>query len=171
MQSSNALPWYVIYSKPRQEQLATDNLLRQGYQVYFPRIKQLKRSKDRQKERFEPLFPRYLFLQPVTATHSISPVRSSVGVSSLVRFGSELAVMSAETLHAIRMFEEKQNAATVEDISPFKPGVHVQIADGPLSGMDGLISRVSHERIIVLMQLLGHDTLVNVSHHQLMLVK
>lgn len=165
------LPWYVIYTKPRQEQLAVDNLLRQRYQVYFPKIKQLKRSRGRQQAQFEPLFPRYLFLQPESAAHSISPVRSTLGVSTLVRFGMELAAMRAETLHAIREFETRHNAARDEDISPFQPGVRIHIAAGPLAGMEGLISHVSHERIIVLMQLLGQDTRVNLSRHQLVLAR
>jgi transcriptional antiterminator RfaH len=167
--TSIPLPWYVIHTKPRQEQLAAENLLRQAYRVYFPKIKQLKRNRGRQQAQFEALFPRYLFLQPDSAAHSISPVRSTLGVSTLVRFGQEPAVMRAETLQAIREFETHRNAAGDQEISPFQPGVRIQIADGPLAGMEGLISDVSHERVIVLMQLLGQDTRVSVSHHHLVL--
>ena len=163
------IPWYVIHTKPRQEQLAAENLLRQAYRVYFPKIKQLKRSRGRQHAQLEPLFPRYIFLQPDSAAHSISPVRSTLGVSTLVRFGQEPAVMRAETLHAIREFETRRNAACDEDISPFQPGVRVHIADGPLAGMEGQVSDVSNERINVLMQLLGQDTRVSVSHHHVVL--
>jgi len=162
-------PWYVIHTKPRQEQLAAENLLRQAYQVYFPKTKQLKRIRGRQHAQPEPLFPRYLFLQPESAAQSISPVRSTLGVSGLVRFCHEPAVMQAETLHAIREFETRRNAASDEDISPFHPGVRIHIADGPFAGMEGLISNVSQERVIVLMQLLGQDTRVTVSHHQVVL--
>lgn len=168
-QNLPCLPWYVIYTKPRQEQLAAENLLRQAYRVYFPKINQLRRSRGRQHVQLEPLFPRYIFLQPESATQSISPVRSTPGVSTLVRFGPDPAVMRTATLHAIREFETHRNAACVEDISPFQPGVHIHIADGPLAGMEGLISDVSHERIIALMQLLGQDTRVSVSHHHVVL--
>jgi transcriptional antiterminator RfaH len=164
-----ALPWYVIHTKPRQEQIAAENLLRQNYRVYLPKIKQFRRGCGRQCAQLEPLFPRYLFLQPDSAAHSISPVRSTLGVSVLVRFGQEPAVIRAETLHAIREFETRRNAARDEDISPFRPGVRIQVADGLLAGMEGLISDVSHERVVVLMQLLGQDTRVSMSHHHVVL--
>ena len=168
-ESTHILPWYVVHTKVRQEQTACENLARQGYAVYFPKIRQLKRSRGRQQAHQEPLFPRYLFVQPAAATQSIAPVRSTLGVSTLVRFGQEPAVMRAETLHTIHEFEARRNAASDEAISPFQPGVRIHIADGPLAGMEGLISDVSHERIIVLMQLLGQDTRVSVSHHHVVL--
>lgn len=164
-----SLPWYVVHTKVRQEQTACENLARQGYAVYLPRIKILKRSRGRQRAQLEPLFPRYVFLQPGSAAHSIAPVRSTFGVAALVRFGLEPAVMRPQTLNGIREFEARQNAASDEDISPFQRGERVRVAEGPLTGMEGLISEVSQQRVVVLMQLLGQDTRVNLSHHQLLI--
>ncbi len=75
--------------------------------------------------------------------------------------------MRAETLNSIRNFEARRNDASEEEISPFQSGVQVRVADGPLIGLEGLISDVSQQRVIVLMQLLGQDTKVSLSHHQL----
>lgn len=171
MSTSNgraSLPWYVVHTKVRQEQTACDNLARQGFTVYLPRIKVLKRIRNRQQVQQEPLFPRYLFLQPGSDAHSIAPVRSTPGVATIVRFGQEPAVMRPQTLKSIRDFETRRNEAPEEDISPFQPGERVRVAAGPLIGMDGLISDVSHERVVVLMHLLGQDTKVSLSHHQLL---
>lgn len=165
------LPWYVVHTKAQQEQTACDNLARQGYAVYLPRIKILKRSRRLgcQEVQLEPLFPRYLFIQPGTPEHSIAPVRSTLGVTTVVRFGQAPAILRHEILLNIRDFETRQNAAGLETISPFRNGERVWVVDGPLAGLEGLISGVSQERVIVLMQLLGQDTPVNLSHHQLML--
>lgn len=171
MSTSNggaSLPWYVVHTKVRQEQTACDNLARQGFTVYLPRIKVLKRIRNRQQAQKEPLFPRYLFLQPGSVTHSIAPVRSTVGVTTIVRFGQDPAVMRPQTLKSIRDFEIRRNEAREEDISPFQPGERIRVAAGPLTGMEGLISDVSHERVVVLMQLLGQDTRVSLSHHQIL---
>lgn len=161
-------PWYVAHTKVRQEQTACENLARQGYKVYLPRIKVLKRSRGRQQVQFEPMFPRYIFFQPGSAAHSISPVRSTLGVSTIVRFGQEPAVMRLETLRGIREFESRRNETPDLEISPFQPGVHIRVAAGPLAGLEGLISDVSQERVVVLMHLLGQDTRVSLSHHQLL---
>lgn len=166
--SAETPPWYVVYTKVRQEQTACENLARQGYEVYMPRIKILKRSRGRQQTRLEPMFPRYIFLQPGSIAHSIASVRSTLGVMTIVRFGQEPAVLRPEVLHHIRDFEARQNDAREADISPFQPGERIRVVDGPLSGVEGLISTVSQERVIVLMHLLGRDTRVNLSHHQIL---
>ncbi len=162
------LPWYVVHTKARQEVLAYENLERQGYAVYLPRIKILKRIRSRQLAQQEPMFPRYLFLQPHTVSQSIAPVRSTFGVTAIVRFGQDPAVMRAETIKSIRDFETRRNEACDEEISPFKLGEHVRVVEGPLIGLEGLISTVSKERVTVLMQLLGRDTKVSLSYHKLL---
>lgn len=162
-------PWYVVHTKVRDEQTACENLARQGFAVYLPRIKVLKRIRGRQQARLEPLFPRYIFFQPRSTAHSIAPVRSTRGVMNIVRFGQEPAVMRSEVLHGIRDFETRQNEASDEDISPFQPGERVRVADGPLTGLEGLISDVSQQRVVVLMHMLGQNTRVSLSRHQLLL--
>lgn len=161
--------WYVVHTKVQQEQLACENLARQGYQVYLPRIKVMQRSRSRrcQELQFEPLFPRYLFLQPSTTEHSIAPVRSTLGVTTIVRFGQTPALLRHDVLEGIREFEIRQNAAGLEEISPFQIGKKVMVVDGPFVGLEGLVSSISQERVIVLMQLLGHEARVTLSHHQL----
>jgi transcriptional antiterminator RfaH len=159
--------WYVVHTKASQEKVACENLARQGFVVYLPRIKVVKRIRGLAQVLLEPMFPRYVFVQPASAEQSLAPVRSTMGVSSIVRFGQEPAQMNADTLQGIRDFEIHRNALLDSDISPLQPGKRVQIADGPLSGLEGLISSVSKQRIVVLLQLLGQDTRVNLSRHQL----
>lgn len=163
-------PWYVVHTKVQQEDVAAENLARQGYKIYLPRIKVLKRSRRHrcQELQFEPLFPRYLFFQPSTRDHSIAPVRSTMGVTTIVRFGQALAVLRQQALRSIQDFEARQNAAGLDEISPFRTGESVSVVDGPLVGLEGLVSSVSQERVVVLMQLLGHETRVTLSHHQLL---
>ena len=79
--------------------------------------------------------------------------------------------MQADILESIRVFEVRRNEAPEADISPFQPGVRICVAAGALAGMEGLVSDVSHERVVVLMQLLGQETRVRLSHHQLVLAQ
>jgi transcriptional antiterminator RfaH len=161
------MPWYVVHTKVRHEQLALDNLVRQNYAVYLPRYKQIKRVRDRQEAHWEPMFPRYLFVQPATGQHSLAPIRSTTGVTNIVRFGNIPAVVPPLVMERIRAFEAERNNLNVQQISPFKEGVQVRIATGPFAGLEGLISDVSNQRIVVLMQLLTKETRVSVSAHQL----
>jgi transcriptional antiterminator RfaH len=168
--TSSDLPWYVVHTKPRQEDFAFDQLQRQRYCVYLPRYKRIKRLSDRQEPQWEPMFPRYVFVQPASSQHSLAPIRSTLGVSNLVRFGNTPAVVSLDVMERIRAFEAERNQLTLQQLSPFKEGVAVRIAQGPFAGLEGLISDVSSQRIVVLMQLLTKETRVSVSPHQLEVV-
>lgn len=152
--------WYVVRTKPRQETLAEANLLRQGYAAYLPRLKVLRRIRRQQVSRLEPMFPQYLFFRPGREGQSIAPVRSTLGVLGVVRFGIEPAELDAKKLDAILALESRQNQASIEELSAIVPGTRVAIVEGPLAGLEGLVSSVSVKRVEVLMQLLGNDTRV-----------
>jgi transcriptional antiterminator RfaH len=152
--------WYVVRTKPRQETVAEANLLRQGYAAYLPRLKVLRRIRRQQVSRLEPMFPQYLFFRPGREGQSIAPVRSTLGVLGVVRFGIEPAELDAKKLDAILALESRQNQASIEELSAIVPGSRVAIVEGPLAGLEGLVSSVSAKRVEVLMQLLGNDTRV-----------
>ena len=161
--------WYVAHTKPRQEHVARENLVRQGYGVYLPQMKVLKCRRHRQQIGYEPLFPRYLFFQPRDAEHSIAPVRSTQGVTSIVRFGGTPALLRPGAVADIRAFESQQNAADLAELRALRPGRSVVVTTGPLAGLQGLIAMVSKERVIVLMRLLGEETKVRLSPGELRL--
>lgn len=166
----NQQSWYVAHTKARQEQLALDNLQRQNFVVYMPRYKRLKRVRDQQEMQFEPMFPRYIFVQPSSDQQSLAPIRSTLGVTNIVRFGNIPAIVPAQVMERIRTFEAERNNLGVQQISPFKEGVQVRVASGPFAGLEGLISDVSNQRVVVLMQLLTKETRVSLSPHQLEVV-
>lgn len=169
MPAGISTPWYVAHTKPRQEQAARENLVRQGYGVYLPQLKVLKNAGRAQRVGFEPMFPRYLFFQPSSVEQSIAPVRSTHGVTSIVRFGGIPALLPADTLRSILAFECRQNAADISELRDLRPGKAVVITTGPLAGLQGLVSMVSKQRVIVLMRLLGEETRVRVSPRELKL--
>ncbi len=164
-------PWYVAQTKPRQERTADENLLRQGYGTYLPRLKVIKRVRRCQELRLEPMFPRYLFFRPSSVSQSIAPVRSTLGVSSIVRFGHTPAILGAETLDAIRALESTQNEVNIEKLSQILPGRRVLVVEGPFAGLEGLVSTISARRVDVLMHLLGNDTKVSIARDCLEIVE
>ena len=159
--------WLVAYTKPRQEQVAFQNLERQNFEVYLPQYKKFKNTALGSVPVFEPMFPRYIFFRPRQATHSIETVRSTKGVSHLVRFGFEPGVVSADMVATIQAFEAEQNQASLFDMSNFKAGQRVKLMHVALGNMEGLVQSVSSKRVAVLLEILGRYTLVQLDHHQL----
>lgn len=141
--------WYLVYAKPRQEQLALQNLLRQGYEVYLP----LLRNRGRVARRPAPMFPRYLFIRLTAKRDNFAPIRSTFGVSRLIRFGESYAIVPDEFITSLRAQAdasgviERSEGALVE-------GDPVRILDGAMAGYEALFcENVGRERVSLLLKI------------------
>lgn len=149
--------WYLVYTKPRQEQLALLNLARQGYAVYLPRARRARRRQGRRLEGVEPLFPRYLFIRLDAGTDNWAPIRSTVGVAALVRFGQEPARVPDSLVEFLR---QRESATGLHEWAEpaLAAGDRVRVAEGAFQGYDGiLLARTSRERVLVLLDILGRQ--------------
>jgi len=55
--------WYVLYTKPKWEKRAAEQLSKFGINCYCPMIKKVQQWSDRKKKVEVPLFNHYLFVQ------------------------------------------------------------------------------------------------------------
>jgi len=163
MQSAKA-NWFAVVSKPRQEQIALQNLHRQGFECFLPMAENpYQRRNKKQQKIIEPLFPRYLFLNAIADTQNLAPVRSTTGVISMVRFGTELAVIPEHIINVIKQRMETDTGLIKIKPIELKAGDKVKIFDGPLTGLNGIVTeRSSEKRALILMELLGRPTQVQV---------
>lgn len=165
--------WFLAYSKPRLEEVALQNLLKQGYEAWCPTIKKVpaRRRGDASAQLFgqEVLFPRYVFFRPAHAEQSIAPVRSTQGVTSLVRFGVEFARLNHGKLIQIAHWVDQQQGLGAAEIMGLKPGTAVKVTGGPLKGLDALVRMTAADRVIVLLQLIGKDHEVAIPYSELAL--
>lgn len=164
MSADFSAAWYVAHTKPRQESTAREQLLRQDFEVYLPLFKVFKKPSA---VGHEPMFPRYLFLRPTRPTQSLSVVRSTVGVSRLVMFGPQPATLADAAVQAIRQAETLRESAQLDQISPFQPGMPVQIQDSPLAGIQALVQSVSKDRVTLLLNILGRAQTIQVEFGQI----
>jgi len=156
--------WFAVVTKPRQEQVALENLERQGYQCFLPMAENpYQRRSTKNKKIVEPLFPRYLFLRAIASTQDLAPVRSTLGVVSMVRFGTELAVVPDEIIDIIEARMMPDTGLIRIEPGEVKSGDKVRVFDGPLAGVGGILAeRKSENRALILMELLGRTTGVEV---------
>ena len=158
--------WYLAYTKPKQESVAQFNLEQQGFEVYLPLFKKFKKTEQGPVALFEPMFPRYILFRPSRPEQSISAVRSTKGVTTLVRFGFEPALLHDDVVQRIRQVEQLRDQATIEDLNQFKQGQKVRLKHTALGDIEGLVQNVSSKRVAVLLEILGRPTVVQVDHHQ-----
>ena len=150
--------WYLIHSKPRQEQRALLNLEQQGYSCYLPTLATEKLRRGALTVVQEALFARYLFIRLSTAQsgQSWAPIRSTQGVCRLVTFGYEPAKINAELIEALRAQDDIQ-IKTPERL--FSKGEIVQIKDGAFAGLQAIYQMDDGERrAMVLIEILGRPS-------------
>ncbi len=146
--------WYLIQTKPRQESLARINLERQGYIIYLPRVSRQRARRQLTGEATAPLFPRYLFIHLNEGIDDWAPIRSTLGVQALVRFGQIPARVPDALIESIKSRENEQGIHVL-DKHRFSVGDRVRIIDGPFDGIEAVIfSKTAKERTVLLMKLL-----------------
>ena len=153
--SPSTMVWFLVRSKPRQEAVALANLARQGFESYLPLFAAEKLVRRKSTVVQEPMFARYLFVRLDTSGNgqSWSPIRSTVGVSELVCFGSRPARVDDALIAALREREATQQA---DPITLFAHGDSVRITDGAFAGLEAIYQMNDAEgRAMVLLDLLS----------------
>lgn len=160
--------WYLVHSKPQQERTAAQQLERQGFEVFLPRLRHQVRHAGRWREKVDAMFPRYLFVRADTEEQGLSPIRSTVGVSCLVRFGNRPARVPTELITELQARADAENIVSAEARADFSPGERVRIIEGPFAGLEGIIqAKGARERVDLLLMVLGESTRTRVSTHDL----
>ena len=149
--------WYLVYCKPRQETIARENLARQGYETYLPFMREARRRQGRRISVIAPMFPRYLFIHLSSQTDNWSPIRSTLGVVSIVRFGRAAAAVPDDLITALRSREDSQGLQSLP-VEEYKPGSRVRITEGSFAGYEGIFQvSSSRDRVTVLLDILGRS--------------
>jgi transcriptional antiterminator RfaH len=151
--TSPTTAWYLVHTKPRQEDVALSNLERQGYQCYLPQMRMERVRRRKAEVATEPMFPRYLFIRLDSSDQgkSWSPIRSTLGVSQLVHFGARAAKVD-DTL--VALLRQRERALPTEAM--FHSGDSVVIADGPFAGIEAIYKTADAERrAFILLEILS----------------
>jgi transcriptional antiterminator RfaH len=141
--TSATTAWYLVHTKPRQEDVALANLERQGYECYLPRMRIERIQRRRVEIATEPMFPRYLFIRLDSSDQgkSWSPIRSTLGVSQLVHFGARAAKVEDALVDLLR---QREQAMPLDAM--FHSGDSVVITDGPFAGIEAIYQTADAER-------------------------
>lgn len=158
--------WYLAYSQPRQERLAAEQLVNQGYVSYLPLCApaRRRRSAEQQAPALEPMFPRYVFFRRGSAQQALSPARHTRGVSTLVSFGACPATVRADLVEAVREVERLRRASDADPTPPFRVGDRVRLCEAHLQNLQCMVTAVSGQRVSLLLQILGREKEVCVHH-------
>ncbi|MDG1733832.1 MAG: transcription/translation regulatory transformer protein RfaH [Thalassotalea sp.] len=164
---SNA-QWFVLTSKPREEQRAFDNLTSQGYEAFLPKIAKVKKLKGIKAVSSEPLFPNYLFILLDKQVANFNAIRSTRGVGSFVRFGMNQATIDDSIIMSIKQsLNTGEQEKTLDELLNYSQGEKVEITTGPFKGLQAIYqTKDGLERSILMVKMLGQDNQVVVNNQE-----
>jgi transcriptional antiterminator RfaH len=152
------ITWYAVYTQPNAEIKAAEHLARQGYAAYLPRYRRYVRHARTNALVLRPLFPRYLFVGLDRLVQRRRPIRSTVGVVGLVSSADEPVPVSALIVDALRRQESEGAFDLVSPVQRLRAGDTIRVTQGPFADVIGrLIGVADHERVFVLLDLLGRS--------------
>ena len=93
--------WLVVNTKSNSEKKAFENLRRQKFNVFFPKIKKKIFLTKNNKEILKPLFPGYLFVE-YNDNYNWIKINNTYGVSKIVRFGERPIYVPFKILKDLR---------------------------------------------------------------------
>jgi transcriptional antiterminator RfaH len=147
--------WYLVQTKSNNEKVALYNLQKQGYLAWCPEYKKEIRHARKIKIVKRPLFPGYILVKLSPIKPKWYSINSTIGVSKLVIFGGEPAILKNNLFNILKNFCDEKNLVKFKN-DDFEEGDKVQITKGPFMGWNGNLIRIdAKSRVIILLNALG----------------
>ncbi|MEI9962788.1 MAG: transcription termination/antitermination NusG family protein [Limisphaerales bacterium] len=156
--TTGSTDWFCLWSQPKHEHIAAAHLRKMGgVEVFLPRIRFRRATRQGTAWVTEALFPSYLFAR-FNWQISLRQVQHARGIRGVVHFGERWPTIPENIIEGLR-----QAVGTAElRIIPAQlaAGDEVEIAGGTFHGLHAVVARVmpSRERVAVLMDFLGRQT-------------
>ncbi len=163
--------WYLLTTKPQNDAYAETQLINQGYKIYRPLAKRIRKRRQKLIEVIESLFPRYLFIQLDTANDNWAPIRSTRGVAGFVTFGNNPALVPELIIETL-MFKEDELSEKAISLDRFKQDDKVIIESGPYAGLNAVFDAYNgEERAVILLNMLNSIAKLTISPAHLSLTQ
>lgn len=145
------MPWFVLYTKPRNEKKVTDQLLAIGIETFCPMITSIKQWSDRKKKVTAPLINSYVFVQ-LEEVHR-NKVFDVPGVVRYVHWLKKPAVVRENEIQALKEITDK----TINNFSidQLKKGDDFLVPAGVFKDKKGNIEEVRNNSIKIKLEELG----------------
>ena len=165
----STLPWYVVHTKPRREELVRVLLDQMGLDVFVPMVLEWSRSRRRTKEQVNLLFPGYLFVS-MSVARDLTRVRWTPGVSSVIGPPENPSRVDAGLIEDLA--SRMGSRGYIVQRPDLRPGDRVEVLRGPFAGLLGIVQTPStaRERVRVLLGLFERGTAVELDGRDLLRV-
>ena len=155
--------WYVVQIKPNSYGLAYQNLERQGFETFLPKMKITSRKNNKFIEKESYVFSGYIFVSFNPKLAKWNTINSTYGVIKILTFNNKPKEISSYLILALR------NRYCFNPIQPKKnnllKGDFIKINTGPFTEFIAEIENIDkNNRIWVLLEYAGKKQKVNIGN-------
>ncbi len=147
------LAWFAVHTRSRHERKVSADLSRQSFEVFFPEYRCWSRRKDRRKQIERPLFPGYLFVRTRLNPQARLAIIKTSSVVRMVGIGTQAVAIPDHEIASIQVLLQHADDASPQD--QLGSGQLVQVMEGPLRGVIGVVDQSRKRQIVVNVELLG----------------
>lgn len=166
--------WYAIRTRPNQEPLARLHCENQGFAVYLPMLRTVRRHARRTDEVLRPVFPGYLFLHLAPAQRNWTAIRATRGVLAPVCFGDHYVPVPDWVIAALRSRENENGLISPGNFVKEKlvAGCRVEVTLDDNSLIEGVFSSLrGSESVEILLSILQRQVRTVTTLDRVLLVK
>lgn len=150
------MPWFVIYTKSRNEKKVADELLKLGIEAYCPMVTKIRVWSDRKKRVSVPLINSYVFV------HLEDSKRNDVfevnGVVRYIYWLQKPAIIRDEEIAILK--DSLKNTFENFELQDYKKGDVVSLSQGPFVGQNAIVQSISNNTIVVTLENLGYRVIL-----------
>lgn len=136
--------WFALYTKPRSEFKAAEQIEAAGVQFYLPSVTKVKQWSDRKKKITEPLIRGYIFIYANEKERIISLEQQSV-VRCISEGGRPARIPEWQIDNLKKMLSAESNVLVKEGLVP---GVKIRIKEGPFEGIIGTLQEIDKQKTL-----------------------
>ena len=136
--------WFALYTKPRSEFKAAEQIQNAGVQYYLPSITKVKQWSDRKKKITEPLLRGYIFIFANEKERIISLEQYSV-VRCISERGRPAKIPEWQIDNLKKMLSAESDVLVKEGLVP---GVKIRIKEGPFEGIVGTLQEIDNDKTL-----------------------
>lgn len=152
------MPWYALYTEPRNEKKVTEKLKYLGIEVYCPLVTQIKQWSDRKKKVEVPLLPSYVFVKLEETNRDV--VFQVSGVVRYLYWLGKPAVIRNEEIEQMQQWL-LNTIVTSFEVTGIELGTNYTIQSGPFLGLEGTVSKVDKNYLEIVLNELGFKIILN----------
>ena len=145
------MPWFVIYTKSRNEKKVAELLQKNGVEAFCPLVKLKKNWSDRKKIVETPLFNSYVFVNVSEKDRNV--VFNVPGVIRYLFWLKKPAIVKDSEIESLKsVLHETMDSFTIEN---YQIGETIKISEGAFKGLDGVIEKQSNNKLHVILENVG----------------